>query len=91
MCFTLFRDLQVTDEMMIIAARELAKLCTEEDLARGSVYPPFNTIRSCSHHIACAVARNAYENGHATALPQPQDLEEYVKSQMYQPAYPKYA
>jgi len=85
------RAVTVTDEMMIIAARELADLTTEADLEMGCVYPPFNTIRQCSHRIACAVASNAYERGLATALPMPGNLEEYVQSQMYQPAYPRYA
>jgi len=84
------RAVQVTDEMMIIAAKELATLTTEKDLAMGNVYPPFSTIRHCSLKIATEVARNAYEKGYATALPMPPQLEEYVQSQMYQPAYPRY-
>jgi malate dehydrogenase (oxaloacetate-decarboxylating)(NADP+) len=36
---------------------------SEEDLDKGSLYPPLNTIQKCSLKIATKVAEYAYEHG----------------------------
>jgi hypothetical protein len=41
----------------------LAALVSEEDLNRGSLYPPLNTIQKCSLNIAAKIAEYAYEHG----------------------------
>ena len=77
---------RVTDEMFMAAARTLADQVNESDLAQGSLFPPLNTVREVSAHIAAAVAAIAFREGLAR-VPQPDDLLAYVKSRMYEPRY----
>lgn len=80
---------RVTDEMFARAAKALADIVSEEDLASGAVYPPLTKIREVSHAIAVAVAKIAYDSGlstHGTG----ENLAEYVRSHMFMPDYPGY-
>jgi malate dehydrogenase (oxaloacetate-decarboxylating)(NADP+) len=77
---------RITDEMFMSAAHALARLVTEADLAQGSLYPALPRIREVSAHIAAEVARVAYQRGLAVGNA-PDDLLNYVKSQMYEPLY----
>jgi len=36
---------------------------TDEDIKRGSLYPPLRMIRECSVKIATRIAQYAYEKG----------------------------
>ena len=81
---------RVTNEMFLVAARALAGLVTEKDLAIGRVYPALTRIREVSSAIALAVAENAFAHGLARQA-RPADLAAYIKAQMYQPDYPDYA
>ncbi len=80
---------RVTDEMFFEAAKTLAQLVSEEDLAMGCIYPPLGRIREVSAHIAAAVAEVAYRRDLATE-PRPADLFAYVRSKQYQPRYQSY-
>lgn len=80
---------RVTDEMFHAAARALADLVTEDDLAQGSIYPSLTRVREVSAHIAAAVAGVAFRRGLATKS-EPQDMLAYVRSQMYDPRYQSY-
>jgi len=84
------RATRVTDEMFLASARALADRVSAADLAQGSLYPPLPQVREVSAHIAAAVAKVIYEQGYAT-VPQPADLLAFMRSQMYDPAYPNYA
>jgi malate dehydrogenase (oxaloacetate-decarboxylating)(NADP+) len=84
------RARRVTDEMFLAAARALARQTTKADLEQGSLYPALKRIRDVSAHIATAVAEVAYAR-HLTAQRKPAKLLAYIRSQMYEPAYPKYA
>ncbi len=84
------RAMRVTDEMFMAAARELARHVNEADLAQGSLYPPLNRVRDVSAHIAAAVADVAFSRGLA-GMERPDDLYEYMRSQMYEPRYAAYA
>lgn len=77
---------QVTDEMFMAAARTLATLVTEEDLALGRVYPSLQRIREVSAAIGTAVAEIAFKQGLAR-VSQPDDLPAFIEAQMYQPVY----
>jgi malate dehydrogenase (oxaloacetate-decarboxylating)(NADP+) len=80
---------RVTDEMFFEAARTLAQLVSEEDLAKGCIYPPLAKIREVSARIAATVAEIAYKRGLATE-PRPKDLLQQVRSRQYQPYYQSY-
>jgi malate dehydrogenase (oxaloacetate-decarboxylating)(NADP+) len=72
--------------MFMVAARTLAQLVSDADIAQGSLYPALPRIREVSARIAAAVATVAYERGLATRQA-PKDVLEYVQSQMYDPRY----
>jgi malate dehydrogenase (oxaloacetate-decarboxylating)(NADP+) len=80
---------RVTDEMFMAAARALALHTSEADLTQGSLYPPLNRVRGVSAHIAAAVAEVAYRDDLAT-VDRPDDLVEFMQSQMYEPQYESY-
>lgn len=76
----------VPDEMFMAAARTLAQLVTEEDLAMGRIYPSLTRIREVSAAIGTAVAEVAYQQG-LGRVPRPDNVAAFVASQMYQPVY----
>ena len=86
---TACRVKHVTDEMFFVAAKTLAENVSEEDLAKGSIYPPLRDIRKVSLAIAEAVATVAYREGLAE-LPKPPDLRAYLETQIYEPVYESY-
>lgn len=53
----------IPDNVFLIAARELAACVTDEDLERGSLYPPLSHIREVSLRIAVGVTKYAYCKG----------------------------
>ena len=77
----------ITEDMFLIAAKNLAAQVSESDLGAGSVYPPLADIRSISRQIAKVVVEYAYENNLAQLLPQPDSIEEHIASYMYDPTY----
>jgi malate dehydrogenase (oxaloacetate-decarboxylating)(NADP+) len=77
---------RVTDEMFMAAARTLAGMVTDEDLAQGSLYPALPRIREVSAQIAAAVAQVAYRRG-LSASQAPADPLVHVRAQMYDPRY----
>jgi malate dehydrogenase (oxaloacetate-decarboxylating)(NADP+) len=81
---------RMTESMFIVAARTLASLIRESELAEGRVYPSLNRIHEVSHAIAVAVAEEVFAkklNNHS----RPEDLPGYIRSQMFKPVYPNYA
>ena len=84
------RSQRVTDEMFLAAARTLARQTTKADLEQGSLYPALKRIRDVSAHIAAAVAEVAYAR-RLTAQRKPANVLAYIRSQMYEPTYPRYA
>ena len=84
------RATRCTDEMFYVAARTLAELVEETDLAVGRVYPPLSHIREVSAAIATRVAEVAYESGLADA-PRPDDIGRAVREFMFEPDYPMLA
>ena len=80
---------KVTDAMFFTAAKTLARMVTEEELAAGTVYPDLGKIRQISAAIATAVCRLAYKEGLAQ-YPEPEDLRTYIRNSMYHPEYQNY-
>ncbi len=77
---------RVTEEMFAAAARALADLVTDDDLAMGRLFPSLSRIREVSHSIAVAVARIAFARGIARCEP-PSDLDAAVTAAMFSPEY----
>jgi len=77
---------RITDEMFLVAARTLADMVSDEDLAAGALYPPLTDIRAVSSAIAVKVAEEAFACGLATEE-KPDDLESLVVALMYDPVY----
>ena len=84
------RARRISDEMFLTAAKALAAQVTPDDLEHGSLYPPLAQVRDVSLQIAVAVAEVAFRQGHA-GIDRPSDLAGYMRSCMYDPAYPRYA
>ena len=80
---------RVTDEMFFVAAKVLASLVTEQDLAAGRIFPALQRIREVSAAIAVAVARVAFAR-QLTPAPCPADLPAVVQAEMYEPTYRSY-
>jgi malate dehydrogenase (oxaloacetate-decarboxylating)(NADP+) len=76
--------------MFLAAARVLASLVSEEDLAAGRVYPCLTRIREVSALIAAEVAAIAYREGLARG-DEPADILADVRGHMFEPVYPHYA
>ncbi|PIA42739.1 hypothetical protein AQUCO_02000295v1 [Aquilegia coerulea] len=77
--------IRVHDDMLLAAS--LAAQVTEENFAKGMIFPPFSKIRKISAYIAANVAAKAYELGLASQLPRPDNLVKYAESCMYSPNY----
>jgi malate dehydrogenase (oxaloacetate-decarboxylating)(NADP+) len=75
--------------MFIAAARTLASLIRESELAEGRVYPSLKRIHEVSHAIAVAVAEEAFSTNLNTRS-RPEDLPAFIRSQMFKPEYPDY-
>lgn len=77
---------RVTDVMFLEAARRLANLIKDEDLADGTLYPPLTRIQEISLEIAVSVAERAFADGLA-GIDRPADLKAYIADYMYDPTY----
>ncbi|XP_059611874.1 NADP-dependent malic enzyme isoform X3 [Phlebotomus argentipes] len=80
--------LTIPEEVFLISAKELADLVRAEDYEVGNVYPPLEQILTCSVKIAESVMKYAYDKGLAQVQPQPENYEEFLKSQLYNLTYP---
>ncbi|XP_023729874.1 NADP-dependent malic enzyme [Lactuca sativa] len=81
---------RVHDDLLLAASEGLASQVTDENFAKGIIYPPYSCIRTISAHIAASVAAKAYELDLASVLPRPNDLVKFAESCMYSPTYPNY-
>jgi malate dehydrogenase (oxaloacetate-decarboxylating)(NADP+) len=80
---------KITDEMFFIAAKTLAHMVTEEELAAGTIYPDLGKIRQISLAIASAVCRLAWDQGIARYA-EPADIRQHVRDCMWHPEYRPY-
>ncbi|KAL7021929.1 hypothetical protein ACKWTF_012072 [Chironomus riparius] len=77
----------IPEDIFLISAKALADLVTDEDLEKGSLYPPLENIQACSLEIAEKVVEYAYENNLATVRPKPENLRQFIKDQTYDASY----
>lgn len=80
---------RVTDSMFAAAARALAGITEESDLAMGRVYPSLTRILEVSAHLGAAVAEVAFEEGFAT-IARPANLLELIQATTWKPEYRSY-
>ncbi|MDE3084148.1 MAG: NAD-dependent malic enzyme, partial [Verrucomicrobiota bacterium] len=80
---------EVTEAMFLAAARTLAGLVSQDDLAVSRIYPSLKKIRKVSLQIAAAVAAVAYDTGNARGA-RPADLVEDIRARMFNPIYRDY-
>jgi malate dehydrogenase (oxaloacetate-decarboxylating)(NADP+) len=76
--------------MFLAAACTPARQTTKSDLDQSSLYPLPASIRDVSAHIAAAVAEVAFDGGSYRAVDRA-NLPPDVRSQVYDPRYPRYA
>jgi malate dehydrogenase (oxaloacetate-decarboxylating)(NADP+) len=81
---------EVSERMFLVAARTLANLVTDEDLALGRIYPSLTLIREVSVKIATEVAKEAIHSGLAAIRLSDEEVEAAVRQSLYRPAYRSY-
>lgn len=81
---------RVTDRMFLISARTIASMVSDEDVKEGRCFPPFTKIRDVSRSVAIAVAQEAYDCGLATVMPQPEDMDAFVRANEWSTTYATY-
>ncbi len=79
---------RVTDDMFIVAARAVAEQVTDEDLARGLIFPPQRRIFDASLHVAERIAGCIFDQGLAR-VPRPDDVGALIRARAYRPVYPE--
>jgi malic enzyme len=78
---------RVTSGMFTVAADELARAVTQDDLESGALYPSLARLRAISEAIAVRVVLEAGRAGVATALG-PEQARRRVAEVMWEPRYP---
>ena len=76
---------EVPDSFFLCAAKALAAILPDEDVKKGTIYPPVSRIREISRHVAVAVANHAYDIDMAQLHPKPGDMEAFISERMYFP------
>lgn len=80
---------RVTTEMFVAAARALSELSPALTNPKASLYPPLETVREVSHHVALAVGLEAQRAGLA-AVTGLDELERRIREKMWSPEYLPY-
>jgi len=65
----------------------LSKQVTAADWQLGRVFPPLKDICEVSTRIAVDLVKYLYEVQLAMRQPRPEDIDAYVRSQLYSPHY----
>ncbi len=78
------RARNIPDEFFLAAANTLADLVSDDDLERGSLYPPLGSVRRISLAIAVSVAKSAYAMKLARTK-RPPNLRTAISRFMYEP------
>ncbi|CAG5133844.1 unnamed protein product, partial [Candidula unifasciata] len=77
----------IPDALFLRAAKCVSNLVTDQHLKEGRVYPPLNEIQNVSLTIAVDLAEYVYKNDLASAYPEPEDKEAYIRSFIYDTNY----
>ena len=79
----------VTDAMLRAASVACAEAVTDEEMARGQVFPSVERIRDVSLDVAVAVAECGLEEGVVTRaeILKGADVRDFIETKSYFPAY----
>lgn len=77
---------RVTDEMLLTASEAVAEQISEEDFAKGLIYPPIKNIREVSVNVAVKVAEEIFKSGLAR-VKKPKNIRKFIINKMYEPVY----
>ena len=77
---------EVTDSLLLAAAKRLANMLDQDVLDKGGLYPSLSDIRDVSLEIAVSVAEKSFDCGLAQ-IERPKHLKDYIASLMYDPRY----
>ena len=77
---------RVTDEMFLKAAESLAARTSDAELSVGLIYPPIDRIHQSAVDVAVDVAELIFTRGLAR-VERPRDLDAWIRSKVYNPAY----
>jgi malate dehydrogenase (oxaloacetate-decarboxylating)(NADP+) len=81
---------RVSDEMFIEAAAAVADCVSPEMLKQGSIYPPQSNILEIEIKTAVRVAKLVFDRDLAR-VDRPDDIEAFIRQQVYKPQYKKLA
>jgi malate dehydrogenase (oxaloacetate-decarboxylating)(NADP+) len=73
----------ISDHMFLIAAKVISRHLSDDDIQKGSIYPPLSTIKECSFDIAIEIIEHAYSKNLASLYPEPKDKRAWLKQQLY--------
>ncbi len=76
----------ITDECFIAAAHAIADQVTDDDRAKGLLFPPQTGVLQAEITTAIRVAEFMFDNDLAT-VKRPADIRAFVEAQLYKPAY----
>ncbi|WP_206483587.1 NAD-dependent malic enzyme [Thalassotalea sp. G2M2-11] len=80
---------RITDEMLMVASSTLAQASPLANDGEGELLPPLREIANLSKDIAFAVAKVAFEQGHALAIDD-DSLRAKIERNFWHPAYRHY-
>jgi malate dehydrogenase (oxaloacetate-decarboxylating)(NADP+) len=76
--------------MIDVDVKSLSNQLSTDDMAYGRVYPPLRQIPEVSVKIATDLAEWFYKTSKATTYPEPNDKEDFIRKQLYDPTYTSY-
>lgn len=79
------RPATLPDEAFVVAARSLASMATDDDFAKGLVYPPLAHIRETEMAVAADVATWLWDQPGLAREPRPADPAAYVREIAWRP------
>jgi malate dehydrogenase (oxaloacetate-decarboxylating)(NADP+) len=77
---------RIPDQAFAVAARALASMVTDEQFAKGLIYPPMSNIRDAAVVVANAVTEYLFNEGLAR-VERPADIPAFVREHIWQPEY----
>ncbi len=77
---------RIPDQAFAVAARALASMVTDEQFAKGLIYPPMSNIRDAAVVVANAVTEYLFNEGLAR-VERPADITAFVREHIWQPEY----